>query len=70
MKDVLKKWGPTLVPVVGLLLTMTLPSIQSWIAHVVAPAFAHLLVMHPAIASAVFTVICAVYHALPSPYQK
>jgi hypothetical protein len=63
---ILKKWWPTLCPVVLMILTMVAPSLQAWISHAVAP----LLALHPAVAAASATVIVALYHALPSPLQK
>ncbi len=66
----LKKWGPTLAPVLMLVLSLAVPSVQAYVAHTVAPAFAHLAVTHPEAMGAIATVIVAIYHALPSPMQK
>lgn len=70
MKQALKKWGPTLAPVVLALVTFALPQVQSWIGQVLAPFFQHLLLAHPGMATALFAALCAVYHAIPSPYRK
>ena len=66
----LKKWGPTLVPVLMLLLSLSVPAVTSYVAHTLAPFFAHLLMTRPELMGALATLIVAVYHALPSSLQK